>query len=75
VEFDLRFRDAPGNIKPGDWLEFDAIVTRSVRGKEDLHTGAPKHMVFELDGLLVRQVARAKHKGDSPSQFEVLARY
>jgi hypothetical protein len=75
VEFDLQFPDAPANLKPGDWIEFDAIVIKSVRGKEDPHTGAPKHMVFDLDGRLVRQVARAKKHGDSPSQFEVLASY
>jgi hypothetical protein len=75
MTFDLVFRDAPDGIKVGDWVDFDAVIKRASHDKADAKTGLPHNFAFELDGRLVRQVARAKKKGDAPWQFAALATY
>ena len=75
IIFELSFLDVPDVLKPGDWIDFDARIRGSSMGPVQARTRAPKTVTLELDGLLVRNVSRAKKPGDRPSAFEVLASY
>jgi hypothetical protein len=75
VTYALVLPDAPTNVKKGDWIDFDGIITKATLSKSTARTGAPRRYLFELEGKLVRQVARAKRPGDPPQRFAVVVSY